>query len=240
MHPKLTLISHALCPYVQRAVIALQEKHLGFERIDIDLANKPAWFFEVSPLGKTPVLLVDGQPIFESAVICEYLEDTQAPALHPANPLERARHRAWIEFASATLNAIGALYNAPDATTFAAKADDIENKLLQIEHELVAAHREGPYFAGAAFSLVDAAFGPVFRYFDVLDPIVDGDIFRTTPQVRQWRHALQTRPSVMRAVQPNYPDLLLAFLLKRNSEISRRLLSSKLSAALPAQPSLLI
>ena len=84
MSQKLVLISHALCPYVQRAVIALLEKNIAFERVDIDLGNKPDWFLKVSPLGKTPVLLVDGQPIFESAVICEYLEDTLSPRLHPA------------------------------------------------------------------------------------------------------------------------------------------------------------
>src|SRR5690242_140373 len=105
---KLTLISHVLCPYVQRAVIALSEKQVAYERIDIDLKAKPDWFLALSPLGKTPVLQADGRAIFESAVICEYLEDTLPPALHPGDPLERARHRAWIEFASATLNAIWA------------------------------------------------------------------------------------------------------------------------------------
>ena len=63
------LISHKLCPYVQRAVIALTEKGVPFERIDIDLANKPDWFSGISPLGKTPVLLVGDTAIFESAVI---------------------------------------------------------------------------------------------------------------------------------------------------------------------------
>ncbi|MEO7578705.1 MAG: glutathione S-transferase N-terminal domain-containing protein, partial [Massilia sp.] len=91
---KLTLVSHVLCPYVQRAVIVLKEKGVDFERIDIDLADKPAWFLALSPLGKTPLLMIGDQVIFESAVICEYLEDTQAPALHPADPLGRARHRA--------------------------------------------------------------------------------------------------------------------------------------------------
>src|SRR6478735_961183 len=56
---RLRLISHKLCPYVQRAVIALTEKGVAFERIDVDLANKPEWFLRVSPLGKTPVLQVD-------------------------------------------------------------------------------------------------------------------------------------------------------------------------------------
>ncbi|MDE2595189.1 MAG: glutathione S-transferase N-terminal domain-containing protein, partial [Burkholderiales bacterium] len=111
---QLTLISHALCPYVQRAAIVLAEKGLRFERIDIDLAHKPDWFLKLSPLGKTPVLLVNGQPIFESAVICEYLDETTWPALHPTDPLQRAQHRGWMEFGSTVLNGIAGFYSAPD------------------------------------------------------------------------------------------------------------------------------
>src|SRR3982751_1822215 len=111
---ELTLISHKLCPYVQRAVIALTEKGVPFERIDIDLANKPDWFLKVSPLGKTPVLLVGDHAIFESAVILEYLEETQPKPLHPADALRRAEHRAYIEYGSAVLNDIAGLYSAPD------------------------------------------------------------------------------------------------------------------------------
>src|SRR5215213_10311156 len=97
---KLKLISHKLCPYVQRAVISLTEKGVPFERIDVDLANKPEWFKTLSPLGKTPVLLVNDTAIFESAVILEYLEETQADPLHPSDARARAEHRAWIEFGS--------------------------------------------------------------------------------------------------------------------------------------------
>src|ERR1700733_7601529 len=92
MAAPLKLISHRLCPYVQRGVIALTEKGVAFERIDIDLANKPEWFLALSPLGKTPGLQVGDVPIFESAVILEYLEETQPSQLHPADPLVRAEH----------------------------------------------------------------------------------------------------------------------------------------------------
>src|SRR4051812_26212701 len=84
MTAKLTLISHKLCPYVQRAVIALNEKGVAFERVDIDLSNKPDWLLKLSPLGKVPVLVVRGDEgevaLFESNVICEYIEDTQGGA----------------------------------------------------------------------------------------------------------------------------------------------------------------
>ena len=215
----LTLISHKLCPYVQRAVIALNEKNVDFERIDIDLANKPDWFVALSPLGKTPVLQVDGEIVFESAVICEYLEDTVGPALHPADPLERARHRAWIEFASATLNAIGSLYSAPDIASFHASRNTLAERFAQLERVL----GEGPYFGGARFGLVDAAFGPVFRYFDVFDEVAGLSLFDTTPKVRRWREALSQRPSVRAAVSADYAPMLRRFVIARNGVLGKRL-----------------
>src|SRR5215470_5437591 len=127
----LKLVSHKLCPYVQRAVIALTEKGVPFERIDIDLADKPDWFLKVSPLGKTPVLLVGDHAIFESAVILEYLEETEARPLHPSDALRRAEHRAFIEFGSAVLNDIAGLYSAPDEATFAAKTAQLEQRFAR-------------------------------------------------------------------------------------------------------------
>ena len=127
------LVSHKLCPYVQRAVIALTEKGVPFQRIDIDLANKPDWFQKASPLGKTPVLLVGDHAIFESAVILEYLEETEARPLHPSDPLRRAEHRAFIEFGSAVLNDIAGLYSAPDEAAFKAKAAQLEARFARLE-----------------------------------------------------------------------------------------------------------
>ncbi|MFZ6677644.1 glutathione S-transferase family protein [Undibacterium sp. Tian12W] len=211
-----TLVSHKLCPYVQRAAITLAEKGLEFERIDIDLANKPDWFLQVSPLGKTPVLLVDGQAIFESAVICEYLDETTPHRLHPEAALERAQHRAWIEFASATLNNIGGFYNAADAQILDAKVAELKTKFAQLEKQL----GDGPYFSGENFSLVDAAFAPVFRYFDVFEQIADFGFFTGLSKLQAWRRTLQARTSVRTAVSEDYPALLSAFLHARHSALS--------------------
>ena len=219
--PALTLVSHALCPYVQRAAIVLAEKGAVFDRRTVDLANKPDWFLAVSPLGKTPVLLVgdgpDRTPVFESAVICEFLEDTVAPRLHPVGALERARHRSWIEFGSAILNTIAAFYNAPDDQTLEARRLELAAKFAQVESEL----RSGPYFAGERFSVVDAVFGPVFRYFDTFDRIRDFGAFAGTAKVRAWRQALAARPSVRNAVTIDYPERLALFLKGRNSALCR-------------------
>lgn len=226
MSALLVLVSHALCPYVQRAAIVLAEKGVPFERRDIDLANKPDWFLKISPLGRTPVLLVGDEPIFESAVICEYLEETALPRLHPANALQRAQHRSWMEFGSALLNVIGAFYNATDEAVLAARAADIRGRLVQLE----AALGEGPFFAGVSFSVVDAVFGPAFRYFDVFEAIDDFGFWRDLPKVRRWRCALAVRPSVVEAAHRDYRELLRQFLLDRRSALSRRMAPARSAA----------
>lgn len=219
--PKLELVSHALCPYVQRAAIALLEKQVPFIRTAIDLARKPDWFKAISPLGKVPLLLVDDEVLFESAAICDYLDETIPPRLHPANPVRRAQHRAWIEFASALLNDVAGFYTAADAQGFEQKLAVMAAKFARLEQELD--QREGPYFASADFSLVDAAFAPVFRYFDVFERLIDIGSLTDLPNLRAWRQALGRRPSVQKAVQADYPALLEAFLRGRNSHLSRLL-----------------
>ncbi len=218
----LTLVSHHLCPYVQRAAIALAEKGVAFTRIYVDLAAKPDWFLQLSPLGKVPLLRVveaDGREdvLFESAVICEYLDDTISPRLHPAAPIARARHRAWIEFASAVLVDIAGLYSAPDEAGFAAKERSLRAKFERLDQEIAPA---GRYFAGTRFSLVDAAFAPVFRYFDAFEALAGLDILSGLPRVGAWREALAVRRSVQGAVGADYPERLAAFLAARRSHLS--------------------
>lgn len=214
--PALELISHDLCPYVQRAVITLLEKAIPHSRTYIDLSNKPDWFIQVSPLGKVPLLRVGDAVLFESAVICEYLDEITPRSLHPVDPLEKAKHRAWIEFGSSMLNEIAGFYNAVDATSFEQKRLSLVNKVAWLEHHLSPA----PYFAGEQFSLVDAVYGPIFRYFDVFDAVADFQIFANAPQVNNWRQALQARPSVQNAVVNDYSDRLRMFLKRRNSHLA--------------------
>lgn len=211
------LVSHHLCPYVQRVAIAYAEKGAAFERIDVDLANRPPWFAAISPLGKVPLLKIGDAVIFESAVILEYLEDTLRPRLHPADPLVRADHRAWIEFGSAILNTIGQFYGASDERTFEAKRTALAGQFHRIEQRLEAA----PWFDGESFSLVDAAYGPVFRYFDAFDELAEFGILAGNPKVVRWRAALAGRASVRGAVAGDFAERLRVFLRSRQSHLGR-------------------
>ena len=216
--PKLTLISHHLCPFVQRAAIALNEKGVEFERKNIDLNNKPDWFLKLSPLGKVPILNVDDETVlFESSVIAQYVNEITGGDLLSADTAEKYRQLAWMEFASEVIGSVGQLYNANGNGTFNRAKSVLEDKFGRVEEAL----GDGPWFSGKDFSLVDAAFAPVFRYFDLIDELTGIDFFANTPKVAAWRKALQQRPSVIGAVGSDYPERLLAFFANRKSVIGR-------------------
>ncbi len=215
--PDIKLISHALCPYVQRSVILLSEQKTPFKRVDIDLANKPDWFKDISPLGKVPILLVETKgSVFESQVICEYLDEISQVSLHPDNAFEKAHHRAWIEFGSGILANIASLYSVKDKDSFNQHLNTIQSKLTQLEFEL----STPPFFDGERFQLIDAVYGPIFRYFDTLEKIVDFNFFDALPKAKKWRQALSKRPSIQTAVAPDYADKLVGFLKSRQGYLA--------------------
>jgi len=216
--PALELITNPLCPYTQRAAIQLAEKGLACERVYIDMANKPDWFLQISPLGKVPLLRAGDVVIFETVVICEYIEELEpAMPLHPVAPLDRARHRSWTEFASATLADVYAFYMTPDAAAFEQKCRDLQSRFRWLERVL----GDGPYFSGERFCLVDAAFAPIFRLFDSFDRIGDFGIFTRLQRLPAYRAALAGRASVRQAAVPDYADIFWRYLSTRGSHLSR-------------------
>ena len=130
-------------------------------------------------------------------------------------PLKRAEHCGWIEFGSIVLNDIAGFYAAVDEATFKAKTAQLEQKFARLEARAAAS----PWFDGENFSLVDAVYGPIFRYFDVFDEVADLAVFADTPKVRAWRGELAKRPSVRGAVSPEYADLLRAFLVRYDAHL---------------------
>lgn len=173
------------------------------------------------------LLRVGDEVLFETAVICEYIEDLApvTPMWSP-DPLARARERAWCEFASNVIADVFGFYTAPDAAAFDRKCSDLAGRFQRLEQQL----GTGPYFCGIRFGLVDAAFSPVFRLFDSFDGIADFGVFAGLSAVTAYRGALAERPSVRNAVVSNYGQAFGQYLLNRGSHLSR-LMSGHLSQA---------
>ena len=120
-----------------------------------------------------------------------------------------------MEFGSTILSELWGLETTGDPAIFESKRQAVAAKFARVEEALGA----GPYFAGENFSLVDAVFAPIFRYFDVFDQLTDLSVFAETPKVRAWRATLAQRPSARTAVGPDYPQLLHAFLVRHDAHM---------------------
>jgi glutathione S-transferase len=203
---RLELVSFALCPFVQRAVITLREKQVPYDLTYIDLDDPPEWFRSISPFGKVPLLRVGDAVLFESAIINEYLDEVYPPRLHPSDPLERARHRGWVEFGSSLLVDQYELLTAKTEGHYRDKVDALRHKLGRLDTEL---DGEGPFFTGADFSLVDAAFAPFFMRHGIAQWL-GPELAELLPErTRRWSHALLARPSVAGSVVEDFPPRFL-------------------------------
>jgi glutathione S-transferase len=208
---QLTLISKRSCPYVQRALIALEEKQASYEITYLDGGEKPNWFMDLSPLGLVPVLTVEreGQPakaIFESMVILEYIaEAVPGPSLHPADPIDRAQARSWMEFGSSMLPQIYSIWMAQDEEGFIVARDKVLAKLAYIARNLDG----GPYFGGEKFGCVDVIFAPLFNKLDVFEQLATIGVLNAFPQVRAWSEALAARPSVRETTASDQANTLV-------------------------------
>lgn len=197
--PRFRLISYETCPFVQRSQVMLREKGVDFDVEHIDLSNKPDWFVELSPTGKVPTLEVtrdDGTKVvlFESLVINEYLEEAGGgiPML-PADPLDKAHARSWVEYSTVLLQDCFALTAARDEDELAEVVRRTQGKLDRLENEV-----RGTFFLGEAMSLVDAAFVPALQrltFADELKP--DMGLFGDSrSRVTRWWRTIEARPSV--------------------------------------------
>ncbi len=124
-----------------------------------------------------------------------------------------------IEYGSNILNSIAGFYSAGDKETFDDKITELGKRFSWLEGQLTGEI----YFSGENFSLVDATFGPVFRYFDLFDQIGDFGILNNRPKISAWRTALAHRASVRHAVVAEYPELLQEFVQNRGSYLSQLL-----------------
>lgn len=211
------LVSFQLCPYVQRSVITLLEKGVDFRITYIDLANPPDWFLKISPTGKVPLLRVGDAVLFESAVINEYLDETNPPSLHPTDPLRRAHNRAWIEFASTLLGTQYGLLTAKTEAEFEQKRTEATQQLAQVEKQL----GSGPYFNGPAFSLADAAFAPAFMRFAVLEQHHPLYLFAENSRVAAWSRALLAQESVRKSVPAGFAQLFTDYFKKKDGYVAQ-------------------
>ena len=187
----------APCVFCERCRITLLEKGVSFEEIMVDVRSKPAWFLDLSPHGKVPVLKHDDAVVFDSAVINEYLDETfpEMP-LMPSTPDERAKVRFWIGFANTELHqSYMNILRAPPESFVAAVAR-FEANLTTLDQALKHSTKLDPYFNGVQFTLADITYATIFDRFSVFPKLRNYDLPGELRGVRSWMETLASRPSV--------------------------------------------
>ncbi|XP_059677242.1 glutathione S-transferase omega-1 isoform X2 [Gavia stellata] len=111
------LYSMRFCPFAQRTRLVLRAKGISHEVININLKNKPDWFFEKNPFGLVPVLETSkGQLIYESPITCEYLDEAfPGKKLMPSDPYERAFQKMLLEHFSKILSKRNTVFYGGDS-----------------------------------------------------------------------------------------------------------------------------
>jgi RNA polymerase-associated protein len=120
------LIDAPRCPYCARVRIALAEKGLDYDAVEIDLSDRPAWVYELNVTGRVPIL-DDGFVLPESEVIMAYLEDRfPEPALLPPDPAARARARLLVHRFDRNIGDDYYAFRRGDENALAQKLEDLE------------------------------------------------------------------------------------------------------------------
>ena len=197
-------------------MIVLRAKGVEFEVTYINLRDKPDWFLEISPHGKVPVLSVDDQPLFESNAIAEYLDEVVEPQLHPADPIKRARNRAWTDFVPTFAPGLSGIYYTKTKEAMAEGIEKAPAILAKLE-EAIAAERgnDGPYFNGDKISLVDASYAPFLQRFAFVEAKLKTDILKDFPLLQAWSDALLGTDIVTGSVADSFEDEFVASLKRR-------------------------
>jgi glutathione S-transferase len=195
----LTLYDDVFSPYARKVRIALYEKDVSFERVRAPHGDcNRTDFLHVNPRAEVPALLDGEFKLYDSTIICEYLEDRYPhPALYPCDPRRRAACRLIEDLADTQLDA--ALY-AVTVVEFGrgeshpAMHEAAGRDITRLSDELEQRLGEGPFFCGE-FSIADIAVAPHLMATAFLGFPLDAS---RHPRLASWMDRVQQRPAVAR------------------------------------------
>jgi glutathione S-transferase len=179
--------------------IALIEKGLEFERVNVDLTQreqKNPEYLKIHPFGQVPALDDEGFVIYDSTVINEYLEDEYPyPSLMPADSEGRARARLLEDFRDSHFNpyCVHIIYETrkPEGERDAQRIDNAKAQITaafdRLESEL-----QGKEYLVGTFSLADIAFMANLDFLDRFAISVDPNKHKNSAA---WIARLKARPS---------------------------------------------
>ncbi|MBT7767254.1 MAG: glutathione S-transferase family protein, partial [Bdellovibrionales bacterium] len=153
------------------------------------------------------------------SVICEYLDEIADNTLHPADPLERAIGRGWVEYGVNCLQTLFHLSTTNDQQRFEQAVASFKEHMIKLDTVI----SSGPYFYREQFTMADAAFAPIFMRLALIDKWTNLTLFDGVPKVSSWSSQLLNRDSVQHSVVEEFPTLYRKMLESKKGVITSSL-----------------
>ncbi|KAK7317471.1 hypothetical protein RJT34_01736 [Clitoria ternatea] len=199
MAEELILLDEWLSMYGMRARIALAEKEIKYEYREEDLTNKSQLLLQMNPIHKKiPVLIHNGKPICESAIIVEYIDELwnhKAPLL-PSHPYHIAQARFWADFVNKKVGDASGRIWAGKRDGFEAAKSELVESLKELEKVL----GDKPYFGGDTFGYVDIALIPFYTWFYTFEVLGNFKVEAECPKLIEWVKRCKQRESVSKSL----------------------------------------
>ncbi|KAA0049191.1 hypothetical protein IC582_012509 [Cucumis melo] len=192
-------------PFSYRVIWALALKGIPYEYIEEDLSNKSSLLLQYNPVHKKiPVLVHAGNPICESIIILEYIEETwpQNPLL-PSDPYERATARFWIKFIDDKGTVVFKIFRAKnEEEREEAKKQSLE--MLRTVEQWGFGGGERKFFGGDEIGMADLAFGAIAYWLGMIEKVTGVKLLDVGefPQVYGWIERFREAP----VIRDNLPD----------------------------------
>ncbi len=195
------------------------EKELSFELIEVDLRNKPDWFLSISPYGKVPVVVDDGETIYESAIINEYLDEKYEDIpLMPKEPFERAEARIWMDYCTNKYLVLSRklLTDNGNDELQSQNKEKLKQAMIYMEKECFEKNESGAFWLGENISLVDLHYAPFFERFNAFKELFGVEWPEECLKIKGWWKEMQERDSYKMTVLPTDQHIDLYQSIMRN------------------------
>lgn len=212
------IVSFKICPFVQRVTALLEAKGISYDIEFIKLSDKPQWFLDISPTGQVPVLITDeGEALFESDAIVEYIEEVTPPLAPDVTPVQRAKDRAWSHQASKHYLVQCSTMQSSDKKALSEREGKLGKAFEKAEKQL----GDGPYFNGNRLSNVDIAWLPLLHRAKIVKEHSGYDFLARYPKVQLWQDALAETGLYEKSVAPDFAEKFSDFYLAERTFLGR-------------------
>ncbi|KAK4264194.1 hypothetical protein QN277_025403 [Acacia crassicarpa] len=222
---KVVLHGMWLSPFAKRVELALKVKNIPFNYVEEDLKNKSELLLKYNPVHKkVPVLVHNGNPVCESLVIIEYIDETwkNGPKLLPEDPYKRAQVRFWSKFMQDQLfeNSVVILKTEGEAQQKAVK--DMYEKLCVLEKGMKEYFPDGkPEVDDNNIGVLDIIFGSAFGAYKAHHEVLGLNMLEADkfPVLNSWLMAL-VELQVMKEAAPPHEKVVQFLQFLRQSALS--------------------